>query len=815
MECSPLDGIGWTAEGNREPEITNCRPFFPRIKHAVRLIPMVIRICMYTFKEWWGGREAFINIFKPLWHFTYAGVPLGGIGCGSIGTDYRGAFGRFSIIPGIKEQMCDNIKANQFIVTVRSLTGVLIYQSLLSCAEFSSRHLKCWKTMPAENTKYRGLYPRAWRKHTLGNTNITIIVEQLSPILPHNYEDSSLPVANFEFTVINNATVDVDVSITFTFRNGTGNKKWNAESVCKPNKVNTFNSTGMTLSHTVCQMPVTYGVMAKNEDENEISTGTFDPNGTGLEVLDSLRSCGSLKELEENLPNMKELAVAVCSKFSVSSNSRTQTRFSLAWYTPEVHFGTKQRKYLRRYTRFFNGKDDSQVTARIADHAIVKFEEWRNIIEQWQLPVLKNGNLPDWYKSALFNELYYVSDGSCVWFEYDDNWKQEETLMSNESIEHFNEFGRFGYMESWEYFMFNTYDVHFYSSWAFLKNWPEIEMSIQLDFCDQICRTDNNEETSMAEGTNMLVKRFARVPHDMGHPLGDPWIHTNAYILHDTSDWKDLNLKFVISCWRDHSYIAKNRQSGIQILKNFYEKSKLIIERALSDWDIDGDQMIENSGFADQTYDVWTMTGTSAYCGSLWLAALSSFIQMAEVVEEKEEASKYREILKVAGEVYIKKLWNGRYFSFDENPENQDVIMADQLSGIWALSMCNLDKILEDEKITSALSTVFKFNVEKYQNCQLGAVNGYLSSGKVDTSSIQSEEVWSGITYALSSFMIEMGLTKEAFKTSEGLFNGIWCRHPLQYQTPEAIVSYRMYRAIGYMRPLSIWAMQHSIERKL
>jgi len=39
-------------------------------------------------------------------------------------------------------------------------------------------------------------------------------------------------------------------------------------------------------------------------------------------------------------------------------------------------------------------------------------------------------------------------------------------------------------------------------------------------------------------------------------------------------------------------------------------------------FDTDDDGMIENSGYADQTYDTWTQTGTSAYCGSLWLAAL-------------------------------------------------------------------------------------------------------------------------------------------------------------------------------------------------
>lgn len=39
-------------------------------------------------------------------------------------------------------------------------------------------------------------------------------------------------------------------------------------------------------------------------------------------------------------------------------------------------------------------------------------------------------------------------------------------------------------------------------------------------------------------------------------------------------------------------------------------------------FDTDNDGMIENGGYADQTYDTWTATGTSAYCGGLWIAAI-------------------------------------------------------------------------------------------------------------------------------------------------------------------------------------------------
>ena len=42
--------------------------------------------------------------------------------------------------------------------------------------------------------------------------------------------------------------------------------------------------------------------------------------------------------------------------------------------------------------------------------------------------------------------------------------------------------GQFLYMEGMEYNMYNTYDVHFYSSFALLALFPELELSLQRDF---------------------------------------------------------------------------------------------------------------------------------------------------------------------------------------------------------------------------------------------------------------------------------------------------------------------------------------------
>jgi len=45
-------------------------------------------------------------------------------------------------------------------------------------------------------------------------------------------------------------------------------------------------------------------------------------------------------------------------------------------------------------------------------------------------------------------------------------------------------------------------------------------------------------------------------------------------------------------------------------------------------------------------------------------------------------------------------------------------------------------------------------NVLGFNDGKMGAMNGMMPDGNPDTFSVQSEEVWTGVTYALSSLMI-------------------------------------------------------------
>ena len=51
------------------------------------------------------------------------------------------------------------------------------------------------------------------------------------------------------------------------------------------------------------------------------------------------------------------------------------------------------------------------------------------------------------------------------------------------------------------------------------------------------------------------------------------------------------------------------------------------------------------------------------------------------------------------------------------------------------------------------------------------------------------------------------GKINEGFKTAEGIYKTVWGELGLGYETPEAIHIKDHYRAIGYMRPLSIYGI--------
>ena len=140
--------------------------------------------------------------------------------------------------------------------------------------------------------------------------------------------------------------------------------------------------------------------------------------------------------------------------------------------------------------------------------------------------------------------------------------------------------------------------------------------------------------------------------------------------------------------------------------------------------------------------------------------------------------------------------------------------MADQLSGAWFAAACGLPEIVPLEHARQAFATIYRLNVLGAAGGEFGALNGMRPNGQPDRSCMQSEEMWIGTSYALAAGMLQAGLVEEAFHTARGAYQAVYRDTGLWFQTPEALTLKGVYRALGYMRPLAIWALQAAWEQR-
>ncbi|XP_037116133.1 non-lysosomal glucosylceramidase-like isoform X1 [Syngnathus acus] len=730
------------------------------LENIVEHIGLGIRYLKWWYKKTQVEKKApFIDMFRALPLRQIYGAPLGGIGGGTITRGWRGEFCRWQLTPGMYQYK--TVTANQFTVCLRR-DGQTLYQQVL-CVERPPR-LQGWNWgYCGEYAYYHALYPRAWTVYHLPGQNVTLTCRQVSPVIPHDYQDSCLPVVVFIWDVENKNDYALDVTIMFTMLNGSGHKDdkggghWN-EPFHLPKQGEAVS--GVLLHHCTSVNPYTLCIAAPEQPNGEVSHQTaFSPKGTCSDLWSDLMADGRLESPTGSSPPTaqgEKVAAALAASCSVSPRGRNTLEFCLAWDMPVITFGARERQHHRRYTRYFGSKGDAAPS--LSHYALTHYKAWEKKIEEWQADVLQDSSLPAWYKSALFNELYFVTDGGTVWTELPEDADVSGGVRSEDGglpaqPPVVKEYGRFAYLEGQEYRMYNTYDVHFYASFALIMLWPKLALSVQYDIAGSVVQQDLTQRLHLMSGRSAAVKAKNVVPHDIGDPDDEPWQRVNAYLIHDTAHWKDLNLKFVLQVYRDY-HLTQDQQ----YLQDMWPICQAVMESELK-FDLDGDGLIENSGFADQTYDGWTVTGPSAYCGGLWLASLCVMCKMATLLDNQEARQRYRDILDRGSVAFEKLLWNGKYYNYDSSGRDlSNSIMSDQCAGQWFLRASGLgegdSQVFPKENIRAALRSIFDLNVMSFGGGQMGAVNGMRPEGVPDRSSVQSDEVWIGVVYGLAATMI-------------------------------------------------------------
>lgn len=219
-------------------------------------------------------------------------------------------------------------------------------------------------------------------------------------------------------------------------------------------------------------------------------------------------------------------------------------------------------------------------------------------------------------------------------------------------------------------------------------------------------------------------------------------------------DRVDMNPQFVMMICRDYLWTG-----DLAYVKKLWPK---VVKAMDSTQQLDGDgDGIPDRDTRRNTYDQWDLEGSPAYIVSLWLGALQAAIRLAHDLGETARETQWQELLTKAKESFVKRLWNGEYFNLWVSDRAVDnCCMSDQLSGQWYSNLMGLGSAVDRDHVLSALKAVHKHNF----TFDGGLLNAGLSKQFKTHQNLQAAANWTGIEYANAAMMIDFGMVNEGIE---------------------------------------------------
>jgi non-lysosomal glucosylceramidase len=749
----------------------------------------------------------------------WQGMPLGGMGAGGMGRNYRGSFGRWTVKAGCLKHFCE--PANMFAVRQRPVGGearaVALHPGYPTAQPGmeAGKALSSWDwSYDGSDASYAALFPKAWHHYPASeDLPVAMTCEQFSPILPGNYQESSYPVASFVWHLHNPSAQAVEVSVLFSFVNMNG---WFADfGRGKPSRVNDGNH------NHACRLPLAAGrelrgvvlgrrgrirrpvegvgefcVAAQQSERCQVSVHTaFDPRGNGAAVWEPFASTGHLSndDVSPVCVPQQEIAGAVCAKVTLAPGEKLDVPFALSWDLPVIEFGSG-RLHRRRYTKFLGASGTHAV--ELAASALREWSSWSAGIDAWQQGVIGRWDAPAWYYTMLFNEAYLLVDGLTIWTDGTCDAPGEDPF--------------FGIIECPDYPFYCTLDLWVYGSFVLLMFWPELEKNVIRRFADVILQDNRWLRRPPRSGEIHPANVAGAAPHDFGEPAGDPPFSPNSYLHQNSDHWKDLNCQFMLALCRDVLFLKDEA-----LVQDTWPAAQAAIEY-LAGFDADGDGLIENDGTPDQTMDNIPMRGPSAYCGGLWVAALRAGSILAAQAGDAEIAARWGNQATRAAEAFDRHLWAGDRYLLDTDGPFREAVFIDALFGLWYGHVCGFGALVPEERLRACLRVTYTGNVAGFEDGQYGGRNILTQTESDDdspeslyaTKGCQVEEILSGLNMSFAGHLLAYGLREEGLAVLKSLQDVIYRRYGLWFRTPAAWTADGRFRAILNLRPLVIWGVE-------
>jgi non-lysosomal glucosylceramidase len=738
-------------------------------------------------------------LFKPL---GPTGVPLGGLGTGTITRASDGRFSRWTIKAGGVRQF--DMPANGFMLRVAReghSPEARALQSRPDGPEMSAFAFE--EDAPA----WHGLFPLAWHRHApLDGVEAEAL--SFSPVIAGDIETSGLPVALFKWRLTNSGSDVAEVSLGFSFANLNG---WFGDvGEGRPHRVaaGCFNAAldgshvqGVALNRSAVSDPPPEGTgqwaigFGRLEGLHVTRTLAFDAQGSGAEIWDAFVATGDAPDLGagwHSEAGFRETAPAhpagfIAARCTLAAGETRDLTAVLAWDLPTIRFG-QGRAWHRAYTEHWG--TSGQSAGALADHALASADDWLRRIETWQASqAALLGDTPHRAGMAI-NESYFLTEGLTVLTRPDADGR-----------------AHFGLIECHDYALYNTMDLWVYAAEAVARWFPDLAAGVAAEFARHTLADDCRPRRHRWDGTIMPLNPGGACPHDLGGPDEDPFVRPNSYTYRDATLWKDLNCDLVLCLYRE------GRVMGADWRRAQFPAVVAALDH-LQVHDRDGDGLIENDGTPDQTFDNLPMKGPSSYCGGLWIAALLAGAALAEEAGEAGRAGSWRAQADRARAAFVDRLWNGDWFRVDTEGVFSDALFIEQLLGPFLARRLGLGDIVPEDMARRALTNLYQISF-----LEAGRGQGAVSLARVpdsarahlphqDDTTFQTAEIQPGFNFSLAAQFEAWGLDAEADHLRRVLHHELHVARNLVFQTPAAFDAGRpTCRAVLNMRPMSVWWM--------
>lgn len=722
--------------------------------------------------------------------------PLGGIGAGMLCLEGTGAISHVSLRhkPDVRHepQVFSAIYVKGETPVARVLEGPVPRWKVF-CQDDAGKGLgeKSYGLPRMQQASFSARFPFAQIELHDPKVPLEAILTGWSPFIPGDSENSSLPVAAFEFTFENPTAAAIDTVYSFHARNfmSTSNKE---SSIVK-------TDNGFVLCQPALpDKPHDEGYFSVSADHDGVCVRPWF-RGTWFDALTvvwkSIQDgiCADAPMPTEGNPAP---GASLYVPFTIAAKSTWTVRIRLSWYVPR---SDQRHGYADKPGAVCSDSrcdcNEAATPATYTPWYATRFPDIASVVEYW-----RNNYEHLRTKTQQFTNCFY---SMTLPEEIVESVAANLTILKSPTVLRQSD----GRLWAWE----GCGDKNGCCLGTCTHVW---------NYAQALPHLFPDLERSLRE-TEFLVAQ-----DDAGHqnfrtplPIGEP-----DHAFHSAADGQLGGIVKVYREWRIYGDPAWLKRLWPALLRS--------IEYCIRTWDPDEKGILEEPHH--NTYDI-EFWGPDGMCGSFYLSALMAAAQMGQALGENVQ--RFRTLYE-KGRAYLEsKLFNGEYFIQEvrwdrlkspnplkststpteieyskealeimrrEGPKYQygKGCLADGVLGEWIAAMCGLDKILDTKKVESHLLSVHRYNLREdlsdHANPErpgyaLGTDGGLVlctwrSGEQLTLPFPYADEIWSGIEYQVASHLMLLGhvekglgilrlIRKRNDGTARNPFNEYECGH--------------------------------------